>query len=216
MTFRISTNTNATDSISVSILPYSRSRNLKVRKEMTSRARDLASDCDVTISVTCCISSNANDTRSILVSILPYLKLGKSKLMKFIYNSRVTWKITDVTISVTYFISSDKCDIETNLGIGVTIFEDEELENNKKNSCRTYLRELDSDVLISVTCFIRSRKSRGHFYAICMSSVDNFLIFVFLGLESDEIDTKIVFSCVISIEEILKHGHGNRDITVTC
>ena len=36
----------------------------------------------------------------------------------------------------------------------------------------------------------------------CMSSVDNFLIFVFLGLENDEIDTKIVFSCVICIEEI--------------
>ena len=35
-----------------------------------------------------------------------------------------------------------------------------------------------------------------------MSSVDNFLIFVFLGLENDEIDTKIVFSCVICIEEI--------------
>ena len=49
----------------------------------------------------------------------------------------------------------------------------------------------------------------------CMSSVDNFLIFVFLGLENDEIDTKIVFSCVICIEEI-KHGHGNRDVTVTC
>ena len=48
----------------------------------------------------------------------------------------------------------------------------------------------------------------------CMSSVDNFLIFVFLGLENDKIDTKIVFSCVICIEKI-KHGHGNRDVTVT-
>ena len=47
----------------------------------------------------------------------------------------------------------------------------------------------------------------------CASSVDDFLIFVFLGLENDEIDTKIVFSCVICIKEI-KHGHGNRYVTV--
>ena len=35
-----------------------------------------------------------------------------------------------------------------------------------------------------------------------VSSVDNFLIFVFLGLENDEIDNKIVFNCVICMEEM--------------
>ena len=51
----------------------------------------------------------------------------------FIYNSRVTCKvICDVTIPVTCFISSDKCDRSRhNLGVGVTIFEAEELENNE-------------------------------------------------------------------------------------
>jgi hypothetical protein len=53
--------------------------------------RDLESDCDVTISVTCRIYSNKNDTRSILVSILPYSKLRNSKIMKwFMWNLRVT------------------------------------------------------------------------------------------------------------------------------
>ena len=60
-----------------------------------SLARDLESNCDITISVSCCISSNTNDTRSILVSILPYLMSGMLKMMQLcIYNSRVTWKVT--------------------------------------------------------------------------------------------------------------------------
>ena len=41
--------------------------------------RDLESDCDVTISVTCRISSNTDATDSILVSILPYSRLRNSK-----------------------------------------------------------------------------------------------------------------------------------------
>ena len=57
--------------------------------------RDLESDCDVTISVTCRISSNKNDTRSILVLILPYLGLRNPKIMKrFMRNFRVTQKVT--------------------------------------------------------------------------------------------------------------------------
>ena len=44
--------------------------------------RDLASKCDVTISVTCRSYSNANDTISILMSILPYSRLRKSKMMR--------------------------------------------------------------------------------------------------------------------------------------
>ena len=39
VTFRISSNTNATDSILVSISLHSRSRNSKIRKEMTYRSR---------------------------------------------------------------------------------------------------------------------------------------------------------------------------------
>ena len=41
-------------------------------KRIVELTRDLESDCDVTISVTCRIYSTTNDTLSILVSILPY------------------------------------------------------------------------------------------------------------------------------------------------
>ena len=44
--------------------------------------RDLASECDVTISVTCRSYSNANDTISILMLILPYSRPRKSKMMR--------------------------------------------------------------------------------------------------------------------------------------
>ena len=68
-------------------------------------ARDLASDCDITISVTChiysnpndmisvtChISSSTNDTRLILVKILPDLRLRNWKMKKLLtYNSHLT------------------------------------------------------------------------------------------------------------------------------
>ena len=45
-------------------------------------ARDLANDCDVTISVTCFISSDKYDTDTILASVLPYSRLRNSKIMK--------------------------------------------------------------------------------------------------------------------------------------
>ena len=44
--------------------------------------RDLESDCDVTISVTCRISIDTNATDSILVSILPYSRLRSSNIME--------------------------------------------------------------------------------------------------------------------------------------
>ena len=44
--------------------------------------RDLESDCDVTIFVTCRISSNTNDTKSIVLLILPYSRLRNSKIRK--------------------------------------------------------------------------------------------------------------------------------------
>ena len=73
-----------------------------------------------------------------------------------------------------------------------------------------------TDLTNSVTCFI---KFGNHDVTVtflpCLSYVDNFLMFVLLGLEKDEIDTKIVFSCVICKEDI-KHGHRNRDVPVTC
>ena len=43
--------------------------------------RDLKSDCDVMIPMTCRIYSNTNDTRSILVSISPYSRPRNSKMM---------------------------------------------------------------------------------------------------------------------------------------
>ena len=53
--------------------------------------RDLVSECDVTISVTCRSYSNANDTILMLVSILPYSRLRNSKMRKeMTYHSRVT------------------------------------------------------------------------------------------------------------------------------
>ena len=42
--------------------------------------RDLVSECDVTISVTC--RSHSNDTILMLVSILPYSRLRNSKMRK--------------------------------------------------------------------------------------------------------------------------------------
>ena len=44
--------------------------------------RDLVSECDVKISVTCRSYSNANDTILMLVSILPYLRVRNSKMRK--------------------------------------------------------------------------------------------------------------------------------------
>ena len=58
---------------------------------MYNLARDLASDCDVTISVTCRFLSNTDATDVIPVSILPYSRPRISKIIKlFMYNSRVT------------------------------------------------------------------------------------------------------------------------------
>ena len=84
VTFRISSNTDATDLILVSILPYSRpiaelENNKIIYVEL---ARDLESDCDVTISVTFRISSNTDATDLILVSILPYSRPRNSKIIK--------------------------------------------------------------------------------------------------------------------------------------
>ena len=54
-------------------------------------ARDLANDCDVTISVTCRISSNTCSTDSISVPILPYSRSRYSKIRKeMTYRLRVT------------------------------------------------------------------------------------------------------------------------------
>ena len=88
----ISGEKNATDSILVSILPYLEAEELENDEIIyVELVRDLESDCDVTISVTCRIYSNTNDTRSILVSILPYSRLRNSKIMKwFMWNLRVT------------------------------------------------------------------------------------------------------------------------------
>ena len=47
--------------------------------------RDLESDCDVTISVTCRIYSTTNDTISILVYILPLFKAEELENDKIIY-----------------------------------------------------------------------------------------------------------------------------------
>ena len=60
-------------------------------KNYVEITRDLESDCDVTISVTCRISSNTNATDSILMSILPYSRLRNSNIMKEMTSrSRVT------------------------------------------------------------------------------------------------------------------------------
>ena len=68
-------------------------------------------------------------------------------------------------ISVTY------CD---DRGVDFTILDVEELENEEINDVQL-THDQESDVTISLTSFI--------------SSVYNFIIFVFLGLETDEIDT---------------------------
>ena len=91
-----------------------------------------------------------------------------------------------------------KCDTARhNLGVGVTIIFEAvkvELENSKiiyvEPECVNYRQ---TDIANFVTCFIKSRKSRrhSHFYAM------HFLIFVFLGIENDEIDTKIMFSTLV-------------------
>ena len=109
----------------------------------------------------------------------------------------------DVTISMTSFISSDECDTDK-LGVNYTIFEGEELEYNEIIYVEL-MRELDSD---------RPHDFHDLFYQVTeittaqslfmprVSSVNNFRILVFLGLENDEINTKIVFNCVICIDEI--------------
>ena len=60
ITFRISGETNDTDSILMSISPDSRLKNPKIDKRIyVELTHDLESDCDVTISVTCRIYSTA-------------------------------------------------------------------------------------------------------------------------------------------------------------
>ena len=54
-------------------------------------ARDLESDNEVTIFVTCHMSSNTNATNSILMPILPYSRLRNSNIRKeMTSHSRVT------------------------------------------------------------------------------------------------------------------------------
>ena len=92
MTCRISSNTDAADSILVSIFTIFEAEELKNDKSIYAKhTRDLESDCDVTISVTCRISSNTDAADSILVSILPYSRLRNSKMIKVsTQNTRVT------------------------------------------------------------------------------------------------------------------------------
>ena len=83
MTFRISSNTNATrldlgvDSTIFEAVDVENDETIYV--ELTC---DLESDCDITISVTCRISIDTYATNSILVSILPYSRLRSSNIME--------------------------------------------------------------------------------------------------------------------------------------
>ena len=63
-----------------------------------------------------------------------------------------------------------------------------------------------TDFTISVTCFypVTEIMTSQSLVMPRVSSVDDFLIFVFSGLENDEIDTKIVFNCVVCLEEMKK------------
>ena len=81
--FRISGNTNDTDiDIGVDFTIFEAEEPKNDKSIFVELTRDLESDCDVTISVTCRIYSNTNGTTSILVSILPYSRLRNSKMMR--------------------------------------------------------------------------------------------------------------------------------------
>ena len=69
-------------------------------------ARDLASDCDVTITVTCRISSNTNATDSILVSILTIFEVEEleNKKGNDVPLAPDLESDCDVTLSVTFRI----------------------------------------------------------------------------------------------------------------
>ena len=84
MTFLISSNTKATCRFNLGVdFTIFKVKELENKEgNDVPLARDLASDCDVTISVTFCISSNTNATDSILVSILPYSRLKNSRIRK--------------------------------------------------------------------------------------------------------------------------------------
>ena len=75
--------------VNFTIFEAEKSKNYKrIYVELT---RDLESDCDVTISVTCRIYSTTHNTLSIFVSMLQNSRPRKSKMIKlFMYNSRVT------------------------------------------------------------------------------------------------------------------------------
>ena len=92
MTFRISFNANDTGLMLVLIITIFEFKELKSDKTIyVELVRDLAKECDFTISVTCRSYSNANDAISMLVSILPYSRLRNSKMRKeMMYHSRVT------------------------------------------------------------------------------------------------------------------------------
>ena len=64
------------------------------------------------------------------------------------------------------------------------------------------MRDLDSDDLHDLFYQVTEITTSQSLFMPCVRSVYNFLFFVLLGLENDEIDTRIVLNCVICIEEI--------------
>ena len=83
VTFRISFHANDTGLMLVLIITIFEFEELKNDETIyVELARDLVSECDVKISMTCRSYSNANDTILMLVSILPYLRLRNSKMRK--------------------------------------------------------------------------------------------------------------------------------------
>ena len=84
MTCRISSNTNNTYKIDLgvdfTIFEVGKLENEEII--YVELVRDLESNSDVTISVTCSISSDKCDIDTILVSVLPYSRLRNSKIMK--------------------------------------------------------------------------------------------------------------------------------------
>ena len=112
ITFRISGETNDTESNLVTTSPYSRLRKPKNGKRIyVELTRDLESDCDVTISVTCRIYSTTNDTISIFdigvdFTIFKAKELENDKII-YVYLVRDLESDCDVTNLVTCSISSN-------------------------------------------------------------------------------------------------------------
>ena len=154
VTSRFSSNTDVTEIILVSILPYSRPRNSKIIKVfICNSSRDLESDCDVTISVTQSFFVQYRCYRLNPGVDFTIFEAEELEHDETFYAELTRDLDSDVTIFVTFRISFNANDTGLMLVLIITIFKFEKLKSDETIYVKL-MRDLVSecDVTNSVTC----------------------------------------------------------------